>query len=244
MSSVIGNVPADFPLDTIGRLVDRIALPEEAFDASGSWQSRFGVYSTVGNGSRVGQLSLQRVVKPGGRVLLDMKYEKTHLGGRQQITAKIHLPAHSRLSTPSDWSFRAHVLDASGRVFENTRIKKSVVVNSGTMTVHDASGSTEIPLQGEYALNWALFDAVGRLPAERMTRARFTLIDHFDQVKPDHVLSFRTTTDVTIGGRARRLHAYDQLGRGIVPWVWWVDEDGRLLAAVSGLETYLRESPQ
>jgi len=41
------------------------------------------------------------------------------------------------------------------------------------------------------------------------------------------------------GGRDVRLHAYSQVGRGIVPWVYWVDEQGRLLFIVAGLEGYV-----
>jgi hypothetical protein len=168
-----------------------------------------------------------------------MQYQKSLSGGRQTISAKIHLAADSPLSTPEDWSFVARVLDTEGRLIDNTQIKKSIHMRDGVLTIDDASGQKTTPIRGDYTLNWALFDAVQRQPAEAFEPIRFTLIDHFDQVKPNHTLSFRTSTDVTIHGKAQTLRAYDQLGEGIVPWVWWVDRQGRLLAAVSGLEIYL-----
>jgi hypothetical protein len=108
--------------------------------------------------------------------------------------------------------------------------------------IQESCGVKKVAITGDYTLGWALFDAVGRLPAEQAPPLRFTLIDHFDQVKPGHVLSFRTAADVTIRDRTLRLHAFDQVGTGVVPWVWWVDRQGCLLAAVSGLESYLLES--
>ncbi len=243
MSDTNVNVPADFPLNTIGAAVNQIALPEGPFDPSGSWQQRYGVYSAAGRLSRVGELRLDRQVKSSGRVLLDMQYQKSLSGGRQMISAKIHLAADSPLSTPEDWSFVARVLDTEGRVIDNTQIKKSIRVQNGILTIDASSGQMTVPIRGDYTLNWALFDAVQRLPAESLDPIQFTLIDHFDQVKPNHTLSFRTNTDVTIRGKPQTLRAYDQLGEGIVPWIWWVDQHGRLLVAVSGLEVYLLEPP-
>jgi len=69
------------------------------------------------------------------------------------------------------------------------------------------------------------------------------MLDHFDQVKPGQSISYRTTIDVMLGGRAVRLHGFDHLGEGIVPWVYWVDDQGRLLFAVSGLAGYLLNAP-
>ena len=51
MSGQESKVPADFPLNTIGAGVDRIATPDGPFDAAGSWQNRYGVYSTAGRSS-------------------------------------------------------------------------------------------------------------------------------------------------------------------------------------------------
>ena len=106
----------------------------------------------------------------------------------------------------------------------------------------DGRTQRQIPAPGAYAVNWALFEAVGRLPREEFEPLRFTMLDHFDQLKPGQVLSYRETADVSLGGRSVRLHAYDHLGEGIVPWIYWVDDEGRLLFAVSGLEAYLLDS--
>ena len=54
--------------------------------------------------------------------------------------------------------------------------------------------------------------------------------------------AYRLSADVLLAGQPVRLHAYDHLGEGIVPWIYWVDDRGRLLLAVSGLEAYLLDS--
>jgi hypothetical protein len=94
----------------------------------------------------------------------------------------------------------------------------------------------------------------------------FLLIDRLSrEAKPDQRLAFRTDVTVELGGKriwreekhqleagvvyrpvparegatATVLRAYDQTGRGIVPIVYWVNEQGRLLFALSGLIGYI-----
>ena len=119
-----------------------------------------------------------------------------------------------------------------------TRIHKTAVVTDGKLLLKDSAGKKQIDLPGPYTLSWALFDAVGRLPRKVFGPIRFTLIDDFDQVKTEQVLSFRASQTVTIGKRKVRLHAYDHLGRGIMPWTYFVDDSGLVVLAVSGLKAF------
>jgi len=236
------RLPDIFPLNTLGAALQKLRPPQGPFAAAGPWKHTWGVYTTAARLQRVGTLMLRRRVGEQGRVALEMEYEKTLSGGVQKIDAAMHLDADSRLSTPVRWQWQARVLTPSGKLVANTRLEKSAAFDSGWVTVSDKSGKQLIEMPGPYTLNWALFDAVTRLPGETFDPLCFTLIDHFDQPKPGQTLSYRKTTDVPIGGRTVRLRAFDQLGQGIVPWVYWLDEQGRLLAAVSGLEAYLIET--
>jgi hypothetical protein len=96
---------------------------------------------------------------------------------------------------------------------------------------------------------------------------RFTLLDDFDQVKPDQTLAPHGQVTLTLGGsrvvrhrveklekgtvhrpvvereggRNVVLRQYSQTGRGVVPWVYYVDEAGRLFFVVAGIEAYVWE---
>lgn len=93
-------------------------------------------------------------------------------------------------------------------------------------------------------MNWALFDVVQRLGGEKTKLPAFTLIGHFDQVKLDYKSTYRKAMPVKIGKKTVRMTAYDQIWRGNVPWVYWVDENRRLLLVVAGLEAYVLEASQ
>jgi hypothetical protein len=121
-------------------------------------------------------------------------------------------------------------------------------------------------INGAFTLTWCLFDAVQRLNGAAMTPVRFTLIDRFhNEIKGGQRLGFRGAVTVDLGGKRvwreekrelergaiyrpvpgredavpTTLLAYDHTGRGIVPTVYWVAEQGRLLFLLSGLFGYV-----
>jgi hypothetical protein len=234
-------IPEHFPLDTLGPHLKKLSPRDGPFDPRKPSEQAYGVYTLAGRGGRVGRLLLRRRVGGKGNVALDLQYEKALMGGSQKIAATMHTRDHI-LAMPRRWSFEAHLVDGGGKPIEHTRLSKSARATDGAIEITDGTQAKRLTVPGDYTVNWALFDAVQRLPGERTKPLRFTLIDHFDQLKPNHTLSHRTTADVTVGGHTLRLLAYDHVGQGIVPWVYWLDETKRLVVAVSGLEAYLLES--
>jgi hypothetical protein len=73
-------------------------------------------------------------------------------------------------------------------------------------------------------------------------------LEDFDRPKPHHTLQYVDTVSLLLAdhrtrtGTLLRLHVYHHLGDGNMPWVYWVDEQGRLLFAVSGFEAYALNS--
>jgi hypothetical protein len=210
-------------------------------------------------------MRLSRHVGSGNGPVLSVVYEKTNPGGslfRAEGTLECD---SSPLCTPAKWSFTSDILDKNGKAFPSSHVAKTAARKDGAVVF--GKNGRRMPISGAYTLNWALFDAVQRLPREPFEPLRFTLIDHFDQVKTDYALSFRETTEVLLGaknvqrtnwvqlekGRVRRtrwveeggepvtLHAYGLIGRGNLPRVYWTDDTGRPLFAVAGIEAYILE---
>ena len=235
-----------YPLRSLLTVLKKYRPPAGPFDPAGSWEHAYGVYTLAGRAvtaRRVGVLRLRRRVDDGQDVVLKVEYSKTLNGGSQEVTASLHGRAGSTLSTPARWSFQTRLLDAAGKVIPGTRLSRSAVFRDGVVTIKDAVETRTISVGGAYTVNWSLFDAIQRLGGERARPIEFTIIDHFDQPKGNQRLSFRKRMDVTVaGGRTIRTLAYEQLGDGNVPWVYWLDERDRLLFIVAGLEAYVLES--
>jgi len=244
----------DFPISTLGAYRTNLAAPAGTFDAAGNWTQVFGIHATGSGNSRVGTLTLSRRVRDDGGISLHVRHEKLFSGAtmvgrgaairsRRLLEGTLQLgPAATRLSTPRRWSFRTRVLGGQGQPIPDASLERRAAVEKGQLSLTTGDGKPRIlPLDGPYTVCWALFDAVARLPREAFDPIRFTLVDHFDQIKPQQTLVFRRTIETPIGGKTVRLFGFDQTGRGVMPWTYWVDEQGRTVVAQCGLETYMAE---
>jgi len=246
MSSDPNEAIQKYPLRSLAPVLRKFQPPAGPFDPAGSWQQTYGVYTLAGRAPaarRVGVLRLRRSVGDQQDVALKVEYTKKLTGGSQQVTGKLHSRLGSTLSAPLRWSFESKLLNAAGKVIPRTRMSRSAVFKGGAVTIKDAKQTKTIPIAGAYTVNWSLFDAIQRLPGEKARPLELTLIDHFDEPKYNQRLSFRKKMDVTVaGGKTVHTLAFDQLGEGNVPWVYWLDERGRLLFIVAGLEAYALEA--
>ena len=215
--------------------------------------------------SPVGRLSIER--KPDGANAHSLAVRlETPLPGkhREVVTATLRC-ATDPLGTPVSWEVRSEMLTGEGHVVAGTRSSTRGDLASGSLRLRCGGSERRLAVSGRCAASWALFEAVQRLPRERTTELPFVLIDHFDQPKPNQVLAFRKSATVELGGRVElkhatmrldrgvvrkpvktvsaaqlvRLHAYEQLGEGILPITYWVDDREQLLFVFSGLEGYV-----
>jgi len=233
-----------YPLCSLMPALRKFRPPEGAFDPAGAWEQTWSVCTLAGWAASVrsvGRLTLRRAVD-NKTARLDVTYSKDLTGGRQEVTGTLEGPAHSPLATPERWSFCIRLFDVNGAPIPEAAIAKHAAADGGHITIADTVERQRLRLAEPYTVNWCLFDAVQRLPGKDTPPRTFTLIDHFDQPKPETTLSFRKAMDVRVaGGRTLRTLAYQQLGCGNVPWVYWTDEAGRLLWVVAGLEGYVLE---
>jgi len=246
MSAATNQSLDNYPLCSLTSALKRFQAPRGAFDANGSWRQTYRVYTLAGRAPAaraVGALTLRRRAGDDGAVTLTLDYVKQLVGGSQKVAAVLNTRTDEQLSGPSRWTFEARLLAADGKDLPQTRMKRSAALKNGVITIRDPVETRSIRVAGAHTVNWCLFDAVQRLARRPGPPIAFTLIDHFDEPKGAQSLAFRKEMTVAVaGGRAVRTFAFDHVGDGIVPWVYWVDEAGRLLFVVAGLEGYVLES--
>ncbi len=269
------HLDSDFSLEFISARLMGFRIPNEPFEPNGQWQLDYGVYSFTSQaqgptpGGLVGTMSLARKPLQEGEAELTLNYKKTGPGTVQNVAGKIRCKTDS-LATPVQWEYSVEVVGAEGKPYPNSRIAKRAEASEGRVDVVDDHGTRRLAINGALAINWTLWDAVMRMPRQKAEPIRFTMLDHFDQIKHRQTIAFRKSSVVTLGqspvqeqsgqelekGRIRQarwattggedvtLHGFEQLGEGIVPWVYWTDDQGRLLFVVAGLEVYILNSWQ
>lgn len=236
------SAPPHFPLDTLGPVLAACKVPQGAFAPDATWDQTYGVYTLTGRGTKVGTVKLGRAVGAKGAMRLAIRYNRSLSGGSQRIVGTIHSRTGDLLPAPRQWEFQSEVFDAAGKPVAHTKQAKTGTLAGGVVRIKSPGGVEAHKIAGPCAITWALFSVVQMLPGEKTQLPAFTLIDHYDQIKPDYRISYRKTLDVAVGKKTVRLTAYDQIGRGNVPWVYWVDDNHRLLLVVAGLEAYVLET--
>lgn len=241
--------------------------PQSAHDPAGDWQLSYRVYSlaaVTGIGGRLAMLKVGRKRLGADRFTLELECLKpTHRQFVDKLTARIEARAEP-LPVPEKWSWQSQIADAEGKVLPLSRLERSARLAGNVMEL----GPRKLPVDGPCTVNWLLFEAVGRLPRKAFPLLQFTLLDDFDRPKPGHVLHYARSATVQLGrrevrqthveelekgrihktawalteGRPVPLHAYHHLGEGSVPWIYWIDDQGRLLFAVSGVEAYVLDT--
>jgi hypothetical protein len=218
----------------------------DGFSPSGAWQNTYAVL--VGSPEPTKQ---ERAVRQGGflrlrrgpgdadgRFALDVELQVSQQQ-RGVLKTSIAMQCEAdRLATPVSWKLSTIVLDAAGEPVELTRVEQSGEIRDGAVVWHGPA-ERRLAIAPLVTSNWSLFEALGRQVGKPGEPVTFTMLEDLDLVKPEQRLRYRGTVDVQLGQEKLRLIGYQQLGRGILPYQYWLDEAGRLIFACGGLRGFL-----
>ncbi len=262
-----------FTLDILAPNLVGYQAPQAAHDPAGDWTLSYRLHS-LGRvrgpavGGALGTVALTRKRLDDQRFSLQVTCQKP-AGGKftDKLEARIEARAE-RLPVAERWTWKSEIVDGDGQRVADSGMERSATAQPDALLF--ANPPRRTPIHGPWTLAWLLFEAIGRLPREPFAPLSFTLVDDFDQIKPGGALAYAQTQSVILGdrpvqqtrieelpqgrihktswemsgGRPVPLHVYHQLGQGIVPWVYWVDDRGRPLLIVSGIEAYVLEAGQ
>jgi hypothetical protein len=214
-------MPLDFPLGLLKPLLNEFSAPVAAFDPRKAWNARYLTYCLVGNVKVPnGSVTLDRS-SAGGGFVLRVRCERTAGKGRVHLLDGEVRGAADVLATPTEWRVTGDAAGARGARLRSTW-----------------NGSTA-KMSGKLTQQWSLLDAVQRMPQKLFPKLSFQYLTYDGALLPGHTLAYRGAVEIQTGQGQLRLHGYEQLGAGILPWIYYTGDSGRLLLAVSGLEAWL-----
>jgi len=222
-----------YSLDLLSDCLAGIHVPTEPFDPNGEWTHNYSMWnparSKTTRSELLGSLRIHRRLTPDGNIRLQLtqitKMAKENGSGRTKagVTCKA-----DDLATPIQWKVDFVIIDLQGKQVPLTAV--------GTPGKAD-----KLKVSGRLSSNWSLLDAVQRLPFDSRP-IEFTMLEELELLRPEQRLSPGTTAEVEIGGRLMKLHSFEQIGRGILPITYWLDDSHRLIIAVGGRRAFLYDS--
>jgi len=218
--------------------LDDIAPPTGDFDPNGPWKHTYQIWLVGRKAS--GFLRLERTPAPDGKsATLNVEMSVAQMARTAlQTNAQLDCAADP-LASPRSWKIESVLLDAEGRPIELSRVNESATVKNGTIEVKAGDKTLTRTVPSPFTTNWSLFDAVQRLSGKDAKPLEFALLEDLDLVKENQRLSYWQDAQIELGGKTIALHGYQQIGAGILPYQYWVDDQHRLLFAISGVRAYI-----
>jgi hypothetical protein len=231
----------------LGSRLDSWTPPQGAFDPSAPWSLRYARHALVPEvngapgGAPAGSLALELKPAPGAALLLAT--EAVAAGFSSPTTAAEIECAPDALLTPRRWTLTVRWLSgklADVRPGEIAQTRSGRV--DGQEIVTRANKEHRRPAPAQWTGFWNLFAALPRLPFAAASALSFDLFDDLELHKPGQRLAYVGPQAVALGGRTLDLHVFEQTGRGVLPWRWWLDGQHRVLLAAGGRRAYLLDA--
>jgi hypothetical protein len=208
-------------------------VPQGPFNPAGAWKQNWEICLSSANKSP-GTLVLEKKPRQDGTfdLLADWRVQQS-MKSFQRLHAEVNCQADD-LGTPMSWQAQSSILQSSGEPIDGLTIKQAVKVKDGVLELSFGGAGGDVRRYADQPLktwssNWSLLEAVQRLGGKEIKPMSFSMLEYLDGRKNEQVLSSLGVQEITLGGRNVRLRGYQQLGRGILPMEYWLDEQQRLV---------------
>jgi hypothetical protein len=207
------------------RVFDDLPAPNPDFDPDGAWEQTWRIWTCYGYIARANRdLGLLRIERtPGDPVTLDVQQVRLNQEGLQHIeTAEIACEPDS-LCSPLAWEIATTFVSPEGEELADLGYSRSVAE----------------PPADDVTADWALFEAVQRLPFDDSVEYQFDLLQDLTLLKREQTLRYDGVREVRFGMDTRTLHRFVQTGHGLLPFEYWLDPNHRLVLVVSHYRVYV-----
>ena len=208
--------------------VDTFPRTPAGFQPDGNWTNKYRIWTCHGyresGNENVGSLKIARRADSAKTFVLTMRQEIIQTDGPTNIVEGTMKCRCDQLASPIEWNLLSQFAGSDGRVFSELGSRNhGVATESVTSTTSD----------------WALFEVVQRLAFDKKDSLKFDLLEGMSLSKLGHRLSYRGTFPMKMGAQSVPLHCFAQLGWGILPYEYWLDDRHRLLAVMSMNKAYI-----
>ncbi len=217
------------------------------FDPKGNWINTYriwGCHGYLNSGNRdVGYLQIEKSLKDDPveySITVTQELIQTH-GIVNQIQAEITCNLDP-LAAPVSWNLISRFIGPDGKEKKELTLKEKVVyISKGDLLeVHTGAKQFTRKVKSPLTSDWTLFAAVQELPyLPEESKHEFHVLEGLSLLKEDHRLSFQGIHEVKIADQDVPLNQFEQTGRGVLPYAYWLDDQHRLVMVVTMSRVYV-----
>ncbi len=220
-------------------------LPGGDFDPKDNWTHNYRIWTCYGvmmpeqnhgkisisrtGGSRRTGLKISQVIRP------DPKVRRPKHNIDADIVCK-----NDVLSTPVNWTLESRF--TGGPAYEKMSevdYSEKTKVNGNKIDLTIGGKNYSRNISKTFTADWTLFEAVQRMDFGMTKTLEFDFLEGLTVFKPGQKLSYRDQLPVIWNDRPALLHRFEQLGTGVWPYEYWLDQQHRLVMVVTGPRAYI-----
>ncbi|UCE49823.1 MAG: hypothetical protein JSW47_06655 [Phycisphaerales bacterium] len=225
--TIVGENLTPTLLVELGGLEEFPPTPTD-FKPDGNWVSTYRIWTCHGyresGNQNVGALRLERIPDSDKIFTLGVRQEIVQTDDLTNVIEGTIRCRLNQLASPVEWSLSSRFEGPEGMVIPELGSRNH---GAATESATDTTG------------DWCLFEAVQRLAFDKRSSLSFDLLEDMSLSKPGHQLFYRQTYPMKVNGQSMPLHCFAQLGSGILPYEYWLDNRHRLLAVISMNKAYV-----
>jgi len=208
--------------------LNKLPFTPEDFKPDGNWLSTYRIWTCHGyresGNENVGFLRIERIGNSGKTFVLNIHQEIVQTDAITHIIDGTIKCRNNQLASPVEWRLQSRFTGTDGK-----HIPELFSSDNGK-AAEEAERTTS---------DFCLLEAVQRLAYDKDGSVSFDLLEGMRLSKSGHRLLYRGVSPIKMDGRDIPLHCFVQLGSGILPYEYWLDDHHRLLAAVSMNKAYI-----
>ncbi|MHB9036431.1 MAG: hypothetical protein ACYC64_07170 [Armatimonadota bacterium] len=237
-------------LDTLQEYFAAYPIENDTFDPCSAWENNYSLWFVIpgtppaagSTGKGAGMLRIRRGLTNAGEFALDIISTTTALENNKSHKKIINITCDNNLlSTPKRWSLRSCIYYADGQPAKHTDVSISGKVASNVI-IRNSAKERKLKAPKYFTSDWSLFDAIQRLSFVVGLPISFDMFEDMDILKSDQKLVYTHSVEINAGRQVIRLHGFEQIGCGILPHYYWLDDQHRLIAAMKGTCAYLLDT--
>jgi hypothetical protein len=208
--------------------LNNLPFTPEDFKPDGNWVNTYRIWTCHGyresGNDNVGFLRIERTGNSGETFVLNVRQEVVQTDAITHIIDGTITCRNNQLASPVEWKLQSRFTGTDGKqITELLSSDNGKAAKGAERTTGD----------------WCLFEAVQRLALDSQNSFSFDLLEGMSLKKSGHRLSYRGVTPLKMDGADIPLHCFVQIGSGILPYEYWLDDHHRLLAAISMNKAYI-----
>jgi len=225
--TIVGSPLTPTLLEELGALSNYPPSSED-FKPDGNWVNTYRIWTCHGyresGNENVGFLRIKRLINSQSSLTLKVHQEVLQSDALVNIIEATIDCRNNHLATPIAWQLESRFIDADNKTLRQLSYKDVGQITDGIdRTTCDS----------------CLFEAVQRLKTSKETVLAFDMLEGLSLLKKDQRISYRGLYPTKTGGENIPLHCFVQLGSGILPCEYWLDDHHRLLVVASMNKAYI-----